>query len=1088
MTPQIPRSLLLIWPRLLANPRMSPWTLGLALGSGLCLLGLQWYVSFGDVESATLAWTACFTTSALLGWVLRCSYGVQSPNRADTILSLTFGLWIASSPWILVVTRAWGMNRAAGSDSASFWGIGILSVMAIGTCGLPSAMGGWLIAGLWRSAKKRDEGGQAEAQVLVGVAIGLAMAGVWLLGFLGPYLAAMCGLLPLVAAAVTSLICGIDSNGETDGERVFPPAETFGKAIADQLRGAYLGIGAERIQWICSWLLAGLTLGGLSQMTAGLWPQTWEHRLGPIVGLCLGTALSLVLTHRSPIERFRWLPSCLMALGLSLLPLGFREVTHAVLTGNLLVSDPGLQMQLRFVGSIVLGGTLAFVTGLAGICGFKRQPTSSLSPFIAGSFWLVPGAGLALVVGAELSEWNWPSVGGPDRLVKIAALGWCVLSCCEWWSSFSTRPALDRKSKVFLLTQAAVLATIVLVCMFGGSRYQPALAHRVLFSSSALAAHRQGLGFSLLPYLDEARLVDQSAGGFGLSTAWKYAAQQWQIRTNGIPRGVLTQDPAVFPRHATDTLQAVLPLVLHPHPRDVLILGAGSGETLDVALTFPLERVICSEPDQGLLSLIQKLLRNSPRLALWTDSKLEHWHEGPTWALARHPGSCDIILSLGNSPALLRDQPSFTREFYQSVASRLGADGIFCQRWLGLDFGPEALAVWVNTIRSEFQDVLLIETAPGEYLCCATPTVGGLLRGRWARRLELPHVRKRLAESGLDWSVVLNLPVVGNEGIDHLTAGVNGVVNSVASSLWPYAMPREMWRPASKIEENHAALAPVAQRLLTSHNDESAQPELLRRLSEAEVQQQLMTRYSSQYWAYRKFLREQVEQRPRSQIQLATLDEKRKLHPEDARRLGYFEVLGLAVRTKSPDDIERLASFATPYDPLISYFVHQECAELYRFSAGANQVDELQHRMHSIWFGAVRDASLRNVLRALEIAASPEIRTLSAQDRFDLQNALIQALTRRWEERSYVVPSTARELVQEADQTLKAVRLACDHMEDLCPEAGVAIEEWNCRREVIDRTLIRNVESLKSRWISRAISPSKSSAEEILQLTAPQAN
>jgi hypothetical protein len=61
-------------------------------------------------------------------------------------------------------------------------------------------------------------------------------------------------------------------------------------------------------------------------------------------------------------------------------------------------------------------------------------------------------------------------------------------------------------------------------------------------------------------------------------------------------------------------------------------------------------------------------------------------------------------------------------------------------------------------------------------------------------------------------------------------------------------------------------------------------------------------------------------------------------------------------------------------------------------------------------------------------------------------------------------------------------------MEDLCPEAGVAIEEWNCRREVIDRTLIRNVESLKSRWISRAISPSKSSAEEIPQLTAPQAN
>jgi hypothetical protein len=71
---------------------------------------------------------------------------------------------------------------------------------------------------------------------------------------------------------------------------------------------------------------------------------------------------------------------------------------------------------------------------------------------------------------------------------------------------------------------------------------------------------------------------------------------------------------------------------------------------------------------------------------------------------------------------------------------------------------------------------------------------------------------------------------------------------------------------------------------------------------------------------------------------------------------------------------------------------------------------------------------------------------------------------------------------------LKAARLACDHIEDLCVEAGVATEEWNCRREVIDRTLIRNVETLKSRWLSRAISPNKSSAEETLQLTVPQAN
>ncbi|MFM8285808.1 MAG: spermidine synthase [Planctomycetaceae bacterium] len=891
-----------------------------------------------------------------------------------------------------------------------------------------------------------------------------------------------------MTAVLASLILVRKASGVPVQQPVLQVIQFNGQALVEPLPRNTFESAGGRMLWFCSWLLAGCTLTGFNQVTACLWPQTWELRIGPIAGLCLGAALSLAVTDRRSSRVLSWLPACVMALGLALMLRCFPQVIHAVLTGNLTISDPGLQMQQRFVGSMVLGGVLAFVSGLTGNPILSQGPGKSFRRILTGSTSTFPGAVIALVVGAEISHWGWPMLGGPDRLVRIAAIGWCGLSCCNWLVFAKTVPELDSQAKFVRLASAAGLVITMIGCGIGGSRYQPALAHRLLFSSSTLAAHRQGLDFSLLPYLDEARLVDQSTGSSGVSTAWRYAAQQWQIRANGIPQGVLSEDPSVFPRHATDTLQAVLPLVLHPHPRNVLILGVGSGETLDVALTFPLEGIVCSEPDHGLQMLIQKLVEKTPRLAFWTDSKLRHWTEGPTWALARHPGSCDIILSLGDSPALIRDQPSFTREFYQSVASRLATDGIFCQRWQGLDFGPEALAVWVNTIRAEFKDVLLIESAPGEYLCCATPSAGGLLRGRWARRLQLPHVRKRLAESGLDWSVVLNLPVVSDKGLAQLTAGLHGVVNSAASSLWPYAMPREMWRPASKIDETHATLSPVAQRLLASHDDEPAHPELLRRLSETEVQQQLMTRYSSQFWAYRKFLREQVEQRPRSQIQVATLDEKRKLHPEDARRLGYFEVLGAAVRTKSPEDIERLASFATPYDPLISYFVHQECAELYRHSATSSPAEELNHRLQSIWFGAVRDASLRNVLRAMEIAASEELDTLSTRDRFDIQNALIQALVRRWEERATVAPSTARELVQEADQTLKAVLLASERLAELSSQAGVTGEEWNRRREVIDRTLVRNVEALKSRWLSRAISPNRTSAEESLQLNAPQAN
>lgn len=1031
--------------------RCSSLFYGMALGAGLIQLSLQWQVSLGDGDAAVGVWNTVITLSLCVGWWLRFNLPNRFIKPLTALAWLSYGVLIVTSPWILDAVLIRGLSHFSLPPSSSVPGIIRLGIMSTALGGVPAILCGFLGAGLTAGLDSRENPDTHPlAWGLVGFTVGILAVGVGLSLWLGPYGATISCLLP---ASTLLLIRAVGNRALTACNSVTGVDQQL-----DSLNRLSPPVLLHLLWWGSCWCLAGVSVRGVQQIAGMLWPATLELWLAPLAGLLGGGAWSAIRFNSRPRSlRINKSPAVIAVL-LACVPAAFPELVHGVLIGNCLISDPTCQMCLRMMILIVLGGAISFVTTESA----GARPTS-----LQLIRYLIPFTWLGLLIGGKGADFL-TQMGLPyGRVISLAAIGWCGVAFCQnnFFPGQSPVNCLRwralRNSLVPFVLVAAALGMGVVRC-------RPDLAQRLLFNSTVLNAAVGGSDFHFLLQLDEGRLVGSAGGNRGPVQAWRYAGSQWQIRAAGIPKGVLSQDPNLFPRHTTDTLQAILPLVLHPHPRDVLLLGLGSGETLDVALTFPLEKVHCSEADTGLASLLSELRRTGTQNPGWHDSKLEQWSEGPTWALARHAGNCDVILSLGDSPALLHDQPAFTREFYRSVAHRLAPDGIFCQRWTGIDYGPSALAVWLNTIRCVFTDMLLVQTSPGEYLCLATRSQTGLLKGRWERRLELPHVVARLAESGLDWSQVFHLPTIDLAGVVQLGAGAQGVVNSATSSLWPVVMPREMWRPASKVEENRQALESVTERLLSFHTDQAIQPDLKRRLAEVESQHDLMLRYPNQYWAYRRTLREQVEKNPRTQIRAATLDPKKKIHSEDLRRLGYFQALGLAIKTKVPEDIENLSAYRLPYDPMISYFVNLECAELYRFNPPVDPSLELTHRLRAIWFGAVRDASLRNILRTLEIARSEQLHHNSPEEQYDLLNALLQALYRRWEARVGIAPSSARELVREAGQTLQSIDATLDKMRTIAPAAGISLDQLHQRTAVLDSTLVRRVQIQRSSWLDQA--------------------
>src|SRR5262249_44281807 len=153
--------------------------------------------------------------------------------------------------------------------------------------------------------------------------------------------------------------------------------------------------------------------------------------------------------------------------------------------------------------------------------------------------------------------------------------------------------------------------------------------------------------------------------------------------------------------------------------------------------------------------------------------------------------------------------------------ARLSPAGIFCQRLQHVDLGPRPVRSIIGTLRSAFRDVMVVEVAPGDMLLMATNDSRGLIRPGLATRFEMAHVRRMLAESGIDWAVALNLDAVNNAGLAKFAAGAAQPANSASGGRLALSLPREVMRWGPKQQELSGALAPFTGRILNWMGEEA---------------------------------------------------------------------------------------------------------------------------------------------------------------------------------------------------------------------------------------------------------------------------
>lgn len=152
----------------------------------------------------------------------------------------------------------------------------------------------------------------------------------------------------------------------------------------------------------------------------------------------------------------------------------------------------------------------------------------------------------------------------------------------------------------------------------------------------------------------------------------------------------------------TQKLIAHLPLLLHEQPREVGIIGLGSGATLGAALRHPIVRadVIEISPEvveaSAFFAAENGRALDDPRTNLIVGDGRSH--------LLLSDRQYDVIISEPSNPWIAGVAALFTREFFAAARSRLAPGGIICQWANAYNISDRDLRAIVATFRSVFPD------------------------------------------------------------------------------------------------------------------------------------------------------------------------------------------------------------------------------------------------------------------------------------------------------------------------------------------------------------------------------------------------
>jgi spermidine synthase len=753
-------------------------------------------VVFGHTVYAITTVLAAFMTGLGLGSYLfgRRAARLRNPVRVYGALEIGIGLYCALLPALLGLAAAvyLPLYRLLSVSYAAFGFVQFLLIAVLLV--VPTTLMGGTLPVLAQAVVRGDRAigrtvGALYAVNTFGAVVGVAGAGYGLLPALG-------NRTTLALAAAANVAVGLLALWYSRQRQAvaLPPAPAAGPARAGGGRGkpAPVPAPAGAVGWERRLILVALGLSGAVSM---VYEVAWTRGLALVIGSSTYAFSAMLIAFLVGIAGgaalYSWLWGAERATA----------ATFAVLQAGIGLGVLGVLVsfdQLPELFLVALGRASARHAELV-------QLGVSAGALLAPTLLLGATFPCAVAACAPSAARAGEETGRLYAVNTAGAIGGAVLA------GFVLVPALGVQSALKL----GIVVNLVLAGALALSGPRPVRAGRWGLAGGALAGvalvflapawdlqvMSSGPAIHAVSYLQQAKTSSLDAvlrtkpvlfyrDGPSATVSVTRAGQYVALRVNGKPDA--SSDPLDM---QTQLTLGHLPLLLHPDPTSVLVIGLGSGITAGAVARHPIRQLDVVEIEPAVVEASRFFTRENGNVL--KDPRVRLVLGDARNFLLTAPARYDIIISEPSNPWIGGIASLFSLESFQLARDHLRPGGLMAQWVQSYNLRPEDLKMIVQTFRRVFPDTSIWQVGSVDYLLLgrAEPAPVDLVLLK-TRHQDNAALREDLTRTGVkDWPGVLSYFVLG--GADAARFSDGAAVNTDDRLTLEFSAPRGLYLDTS---------------------------------------------------------------------------------------------------------------------------------------------------------------------------------------------------------------------------------------------------------------------------------------------------
>ena len=244
----------------------------------------------------------------------------------------------------------------------------------------------------------------------------------------------------------------------------------------------------------------------------------------------------------------------------------------------------------------------------------------------------------------------------------------------------------------------------------------------------------------------------------------------------------------------TQKLIGHVPMLLHPAPEDVLVIGLGSGMTLSAVLQHEPQRADFVEISPDVVYAAEHFFGEYNDRALHHPRAHKIIGDGRNHVVLTNR-AYDVIASEPSNPWIAGVGDLFTRDYWEECRKTLRRDGIMCQWVQAYQISGESFQLIARTFQDVFPHASLWFTAANDVLLIGPKQPIELDLKTLGRRLAQDRVSADLQKVDIwDVEALLSHFVSGSEGLrDFAGTGRRLLIHTDDNARLEFDMPREMF-------------------------------------------------------------------------------------------------------------------------------------------------------------------------------------------------------------------------------------------------------------------------------------------------------